>query len=359
MVITPKHITKKIVLELPRIYKRGPSPKMILTQRILRIIHEPICDNLAYGVLYELYITKKFSQLKIGRLFNVQRQTVSRWLKRLNIPLRRRVDVVSEALIKYKRTSFSNNLSEKAYLMGLRYGDISTQKHGRQIRIYVSTTHPAMLQLFNNSFKKYGKVNYYPKFNRGRKIYQWCVYVDLDKSFNFLLNKTSNIPRWIINDDQLFFAFLSGYFDSEGCLSIYYHQKDKYGNIQWIIKSSDKIILITIVQKLRELGFNIQYPKLDKKAGTNKKNNNKNVGFPYKKDYWVIQTGIKSQVFSIINKMDLRHEEKIAKNRLSQMLVQSNWKNAIEKIILLRNQIKDDVKDCMEEARIHYNKTHN
>jgi len=118
------------------------------------------------------------------------------------------------------------------------------------------------------------------------------------------------------------------------------------------------LILESIVQKLQSLGFNLKYPKLDKKAGTNQNNHNKNAGFPYKKDYWAIQTGIKSQVFSIINKMDLKHEEKIKKYKLSKELVETNWKNATEKIILLRNRIKNEVRNCIDAARINYMKKH-
>lgn len=211
-----------------------------------------------------------------------------------------------------------------------------------------------MLQLFNDSIKKYGKINFYSKYNRIKKLYFWCVYIDLDNSFSFLLNKTDKIPGWIMDNTKFFFAFLSGYFDSESCLSIYYSKKRKYCNIQWVIKSSDKLILINIVQKLKYIGFNIKEPEIDKKAGTNLNNHNKNAGFPYKKDYWLIQTGMKSQVFSIINKMDLKHKEKIDKYKLSKELVGTNWECATEKITLFRNNIKNDVKNCMASSNINY-----
>ena len=158
-----------------------------------------------------------------------------------------------------------------------------------------------------------------------------------------------------MKNTKFFFAFLSGYFDAEGCLCIYYSIKGKYGIIQWVIKSSDKLILLNIVQKLKSIGFKIKEPKLDKKAGPNSNNHNKIAGFPYRKDYWVIQTSIKSQIFSIVNKMELKHKEKIDKYKLSKELVKSNWEYATEKITLLRNNIKKDVKDCMILSHINYN----
>jgi hypothetical protein len=71
-----------------------------------------------------------------------------------------------------------------------------------------------------------------------------------------------------MDNTKAYFAFLSGYFDSEGCLIIYYSKKGKYGSIQWIIKSNDRIILSKIVTKLRYFDNNIKYPKLVIRAGT-------------------------------------------------------------------------------------------
>ena len=56
--------------------------------------------------------------------------------------------------------------------------------------------------------------------------------------------------------------------------------------------------------------------------------------------------------------MDLKHEEKIKKYNLSKELAETNWKNATKRIVVLRNQIKNDTMGFMEIARIHYNKTH-
>jgi len=351
--------SKKITIDRPRKYKRRMPPRMVITPKILEINDISIKnDNLAYGILYELYINKKFSQSKISELFGVQRQTVKRWLDRLKIPVKERADMVSETLIKYKRKQFSNNLREKSYLIGLRCGDISSQKHGRHIRIYIGTTHPAMAQVFINCFEKYGKVKSYSKLNKQRKAYSWCLYADLDKTFNFLLKKTSDIPEWILNDAALFFSFLSGYFDAEGCLSTYYSKKDKCGTIQWIIKSCDKKILTSIVKKLNELGFHLQDPKIERKAQDTIADVTKLMGFPYRKDYWSIHTGKKSQIITLLDRTSLKHQEKIDKYKLSKELLQTNWKNYDEKISVLRKQIKENVINYIDEAERHYSVSH-
>lgn len=80
----------KVLVKLPRIYKRGPMPKMEITPEIISeteldtVPEKPL--KLAEKVLRNLYFKKRLSQSKISNLFQVQRSTVRRWLKRLKIP---------------------------------------------------------------------------------------------------------------------------------------------------------------------------------------------------------------------------------------------------------------------------------
>jgi len=335
---------KTFDIELPRIYQRGPPPKVVLTPEILQeagiTSFEKSCA-LARGVLLRLYYNKKFSQSKIAKLFGVQRQTVNRWLKRLDIPLLKSGDAVSRSLSKHRKTPFSNNLQEKAYLVGLRCGDISAQKHGRHIRVSVSTTHPAMLKLFKSSFEKYGVVGLYPKYDKRVRQYRWSIYCDLNSSFDFLLSKPESIPKWIIKNDELFLAFLSGYFDAEGCLSLYYNGKSKSRDFQWILKSCDKEILDEITDKLSSMGFDLC-------SGLVKKADFKS----YNKDLWGIRICTRFQIFGLLERMRIKHEEKITKHELACELARTDWKNAQEKIASLRNTIKSSVKSCIENAKV-------
>lgn len=201
-------------LLLPRIYDRGPPPIMIINSKIKSLINIESyeTDYLAKSILTELYINRKLSQQKIANLFGVQHDTIRRWLERLNIPIRNQGDSVSLAITKHYKNQFSGNLAEKAYLLGLRYGDLSAQKHGRNIRIDVSSTHPAMLRLFEDIFSAYGKIRTYPKFDKKPSIthfhrYQWKIYCDVNKSFKFILKKCNRIPKWIKEDDKLFYSF--------------------------------------------------------------------------------------------------------------------------------------------------------
>ena len=323
----------KIVIELPRIYRRGSPPKIFINQKILQKLKIKSLDKdspeIAYNILNDLYTNQKLSQSKIARLFGVQNQTVRRWLKRVEIPIKKREDIVSETLIKYNRNAFSNDPFEKAYLIGLRYGDISTQKHGRFIRVSVSSSHPEMLILFRKLFEGYSKVRTYPKYNKSTGAYLWCIYSDVDGTFSFLLDKKNEIPDWIIKEDDLFLAFLSGYFDAEGCISIY----PKNRNVQWIIKSNQREILEQIVTKLNEMDFNVKNPIVIKRSD------------------WGIKIGDKYQILNILQKMKLRHGEKILKMKLAKDLIKNNWKIS-EKSIILRTKIKNDINQFMEKAKI-------
>jgi len=248
-------------------------------------------------------------------------------------------------LTKYESNSFNENLIEKAYLIGIRYGDLSTQIHGRKIRISVSSTHPAMLRLFKKLFDKYGKVNSYPKCDKKKNRYVTCTYCDLDKSFGFLVPKSSEIPEWISKEDKLFFSFLSGYFDAEGCISIY--QNEKYWNMQWILKSCDKRLLENILKKLNELEFTMGF-NIAKKAD----------GESYNEDYWYLGTGIKLQVLQLLNYMNLKHDEKISKHNLLKNIIYKKSKFPKHELDELHNKIKTDIKRNMEEARMKYAQLH-
>jgi len=86
--------------------------------------------------------------------------------------------------MKYPKKPFSNNLIEKAYLLGLRAGDISAAQHRKQVQVITGTTHPAQIRMFERVFMNYGHVGKYPYEQNGQR--KWYVHCLLDKSFNFL-----------------------------------------------------------------------------------------------------------------------------------------------------------------------------
>lgn len=78
-------------LSLPRIYNRGPPPIMVINSNVRNILdlrNYSYSENIPKTILTELYINRKLSQQKIANVFNVQHDTVRRWLDRLDIPVR-------------------------------------------------------------------------------------------------------------------------------------------------------------------------------------------------------------------------------------------------------------------------------
>lgn len=147
--------------------------------------------------------------------------TVWNHLSRRGLKLREKVEAQIQAVKKYERRPFQGDSVEKAYLIGLRYGDLHVMRHGRAIRVRVSTTHPAMATLFENLFSPYAHVSWYP---REAKLtgYEWTLEADLDGSFHFLLSKPTVEELETFSSEEMI-AFLAGLFDAEG--SIILHDK--------------------------------------------------------------------------------------------------------------------------------------
>ena len=147
--------------------------------------------------------------------------TVFLHLRKRGIKLRDKVEAQIQAVTKYDRRPFSGDEIEKAYLMGLRYGDLHVVRHGRAIRVRVSTTRPAMADLFESLFKPYGHVARYPR--KAKLVdFEWTLECDLDSSFSFLLTKPTIAELEKLSRAEMI-AFLAGLFDAEG--SIFLHIK--------------------------------------------------------------------------------------------------------------------------------------
>lgn len=316
----------EIVFPLPRKSNRGNPPHIILNRKILRRAHlSPVDRRSALHVMQGLYVQQERSQSEIASLFEVQPDTVRRWLRRLAIPLRDKYDCVSLAQTRFPVHGFDGSADDKAYLLGLRAGDLHAQVHGRRIRVSIGTTHPAMLELFQALFSRFGKVRRYPKtgcFSR----YHWCVYCDLDESFSFMLKKPMAIPDWVRNDDQAFLSFLAGYFDAEGCISV--DSRPGSHTVSWIVASCDYDILKGIADRLCRLGFNARF-SLARAAGRQSNT----------QEYWCVRVGKRNSVMALLHMLRLRHREKIAKVQLVDNLVRTDWRGASAKVAHLRSSL--------------------
>ncbi len=203
-------------------------------------------------LLYDLYHNQKMSSLKIAeKLGLVSGRTIRKKLRKFGIKMRS----LSDASAKKYRKSFSGNLEEKAFLIGLRAGDFYARKKNHSVRVQTTTTHLAQIELLKRSLSDYGQICKYLSRNKARAD-EWFIYVDLDNSFEFLVEKPKEIPLWILEDEKLFFQFLAAYIDCEGCWRFLRSHKNSVRFV-FSIDSGDKKILNQISEKLNSLGFSV------------------------------------------------------------------------------------------------------
>jgi hypothetical protein len=125
-------------------------------------------------------------------------------------------------LRKYERKPFDGTDEDKAYMLGLRHGDLSASvPFGDVTRVSTSTTHPALSELFEQLFCPYGHVYKYPRRQKDTNTYEWNLQTILDRSFGFLLESRDKCREWVMRKDGTMLAYLAGLIDAEGNIRIY------------------------------------------------------------------------------------------------------------------------------------------
>lgn len=280
--------------------------------------------------LVNLYLKEKMTTAQIAEKLNVSRTTIENKLREYCIPIRSR----SERMTKFPKKSFSGDLQEKAYMMSLRSGDINAYKHSSCIRIQTSSTHPAQIQMVRDTFEKYSHIGicfHSTRFGESRTVYS-----DLNESFNFLVEKTHEIPGWIMNNKKYFLSFLAGYMDCEGNWEI---AKSNENDVRFMfrIRTYDKTILEQIKIQLEELGFATSF-YLDKKKG-----DNSTISGNLKNNFYGVRIYSKLDIIRIVNSLLplSRHSEKIRKMKFILENKDRKWNEIKEPLFDLRNGIKD------------------
>lgn len=288
----------------------------------------------------KLYCKDRISTIRIAKQLGTTHSLIIQRMDEYRIKRRS----LSEARLKHPKKNFSNDLYEKAYLLGLRTGDLSSYKNHNMIRISTASTHPAMFNLFKGSFKKYAYVSSYPI--KAKSGYEWHMYCNLNKTFDFLIKKLNKIPISILKDKNAFFAFVAGYTDAEGSWNI---MKGRKNNI-WItfrLATSDFKILNQINKELRKYRINSRL-YLDRKAGTT-------MSFgTYTNDFYALWVTQMDSICSLIDEMlkYSKHREKLYKMKLC--LYAKNvisWNTIETRVISLRKKIKNEVKEYTALAK--------
>jgi len=252
--------------------------------------------------LKKLYLTKKLSRAEIARKLNCSRCAIEKLMNKYKIKPRS----LSESQMIYPKSDFNGDLSEKAYLIGFRLGDLYVAPAKLQIHVSCSSSRRNQIILIKNLFEKYTEVII--KRNRilkGRLI--WEIRCLLNKSFRFLLAKKDNIPSWILKNKKLFFCFWAGYIDAEGYIFTRLYKNSKTPCSGFEVESYDKNILLQSWRKLNKSGIKCRKPKINKLKGYTCKN-----GLINRKDSWRLGIYTKKNLYLLLTKIEpyIKHKKR-------------------------------------------------
>ncbi len=249
--------------------------------------------------LEKFYYKENKSSYKIGKIYKCSFQTISNRMKEYGMePLPRSI-----IQSKYKKKNFSENKTEKAYIIGFRLGDLNvykTTKHSKVIVVRCHTTKMEQVEIMQALFCKYGQVS----CKENKKTASYHINCFLNESFNFLLPKVDRVEDWISKDNNYSMAFASGYIDAEGNVGVY------DGRARFKIDSYDKNIIFWFYKWF--LKNDIFCPKPAKIAVKNQIYNQK-FGYKYNKDLWRIRVSKQESLLILLNliKKYLMHKKRI------------------------------------------------
>ena len=302
-----------------------------------------------------LHNTKGLSLNDIAKLVGNKTSGYTSWVCR-QLGVRRRpfeearLKGISEKRRKYERRPFDGTDEDKAYLLGLRHGDLSVSRPWKGVvRVSTSTTHPAMADLFRSLFEPHGHVYQDPRFQKETKTYEWNLYVILDSGFEFLLASFEDSADWIISKPSVTLAYLAGLFDAEGSVGIYPAKKLTSLNVLYYNTNLD---LMRFVEKaIRSLGYRPLPPYLDKKKGF------RSPGYhiEMKKDYWRVLLSRFKECQDFLTRLPIKHREKVKKRALAiSFETREPWSDSGPKIQKIRMEIKTERDRFVEEAKSRY-----
>lgn len=165
--------------------------------------------------LKDLYIKQRLSSRKIAKIYGCAYSAIDYKIREYGFP----VKTLAAAHISTFRKDFDGPNIEKAYLIGFAMGDLRVRKvypNSETINVDCGSTKKDQISLILELFKPYGRV-WVSKPNKNGATQIEC---SLNDSFNFLLKKRILIDSWILKNRKYFWAFLAGFTDAEGCISI-------------------------------------------------------------------------------------------------------------------------------------------
>jgi len=221
--------------------------------------------------------------------------TVRTRLVEAGVPLKSK----SAAQTRYPRYDFAGSDSEKAYMLGFRYGDLNVyMPRGASETIVVRShsTLEAQGNLFKSLFENYGTVS----VSEGARSTQMTCY--LNTTFSFLLTKyPPAIRAWLSADDTLLWKFAAGYIDAEGTFGL------NQGRGRFKIDAYDHSILADMHALFLRCGLNSKFRIIARKGEDD-------YGWIWKEDVWRLSVNEARSLESLIKhaKPHMLHEKRVS-----------------------------------------------
>lgn len=317
-------------------------------------VTETQCDP---AEIRRLYWEARLSLSQIVQGTGLSRRMIRRALLNFDAPSLLKVDSLRTGRMnhKYWRCPFSGDGIERAYLLGYRAGDMNAfQASTNTVVARVSTTHQAMLEMFEKTFAPYGHCEAAPRqvFLTG---YDWQIRATLDKSFSFLIAKPTHPPC----ETKQFYTFLAGFSDSDCNWSV--HDSKGKTHYTFGITSANHELLAEVKIALGKEGYHTLLA-ITREKGTVKvmRGPKETRQITLTKDTWALVINSKEEVMRLA-RMILplsRHREKIS--RMCLVLDEKNegWAIMAPKIDALRRDVKADTVKTINRAEIEYKARH-
>lgn len=282
-------------------------------------------DDRKKGELRELmeylHATKGLSLNDIAKMIGSKTSGYTSWLcRQLGVTARpfevARLKGIREKRRKYERKPFDGTDEDKAYLLGLRHGDLSASRPWNGVvRVSTSSTHLAMSDLFHSLFEPYGHVYQHPRYKKDTKSYEWNLQTIVDESFGFLLETRESTWDWVAKRESTLLAYIAGVLDAEGSIAI--TSNNRGPSIQVLFYNTRLELLNFIRSGLKSLGYEPTNPYLEKKKGTS----TSKYKIERRKDYWRVSLGWFEQVQSLLKRLPIRRKEKARRKEIALDLI--------------------------------------
>ena len=311
-----------------------------------------------------LYIVRKHieqgvSLSDIAKLIGNKTSGYTSWLSRqVGVQPRgfeeARLKGIHEKVRKYERRPFDGTDEDKAYMLGLKHGDLyAYTPFGDAVRVSTSTTHPALAELFTRLFSPYGHVYKHPRYKEDTSTYEWNIVVILDKSFGFLLESRDKCREWIASEESITLSYLAGLVDAEGNIRIYPNPRTV--GIIVSVWNTDFELVEFVYMCLCSLDSRPLKPYLHRRPGPSSS------GFriAMKRDYWRVLIARFDEAQSLLRRLPLRHHEKVEMKELALSIAKGEaYERIAETVSSLKKSFRRETSQYTKQAELEFLRTH-